>query len=133
MRLIWRYLKMAERCRDMEFILYRREGDALVEGVANFKYMGRKLDQTDYDWPVVRRNVKRAQRVWGMLGKLLRREGADPKVAEMFYRAVTHPVLLFGSETWLISAVMERTVEGNNTKFLRQITGKRSQRKSDRD
>ena len=68
-----------------------------------------------------------------MLGKFLRREGVEPKVAEMFYRAVTHPVLLFGSETWLISAVMERTVEGNNTKFLRQITGKRSQRKSDRD
>ena len=44
---------MAERCRDMEFILYRREGDMLVEGVANFKYLGIPLYQTDNDWPEV--------------------------------------------------------------------------------
>ena len=39
----------------------------------------------------------------GRLGELLRREGADPKVLEMFYRAVIHAILLFGDETCLLS------------------------------
>ena len=40
---------MSERCRDMEFILYGGEGGALVEVVANFKYMVHPLDKTDDD------------------------------------------------------------------------------------
>ena len=37
----------------MEFILYMRERGVLVDVVAKFKYLGRPLDQTDYDWPSV--------------------------------------------------------------------------------
>ena len=53
---------------------------------------------------------------------MLRREGEDPKVAEMFYMEVSHAVLLFISETW----VMERMAKGTHTGFLRQISGKRT-------
>ena len=49
----------------------------------------------------------------------------------MFYRAVTQAVLLFGSYTWVLSGATERTMEGTHTRFLRHITGKRAQRKSD--
>ena len=47
---------MAERCDEMEFSMYGKEGDKQVEGVANFKYLGRSLDQTDNDWLMVRKN-----------------------------------------------------------------------------
>ena len=94
-----------------------------MEGVANFKYLGQPLYQTDDDWRPVRRNIKRARRVWGILGKILRREGAEPKVVEMLYRAVTQAVLLFDSETWVLSSVTEITVEGTHNEFMRQITG----------
>ena len=57
----------------MELRFYRRVGGALVEGVENFKYLGRPLDQTDDDWPAVRHNVKRARMVMWRLGKMLRR------------------------------------------------------------
>ena len=50
MRIMQRGVDMAERCWDMESRLYGKEGGALVEGVANFKYLGRPLDQTDDDW-----------------------------------------------------------------------------------
>ena len=93
---------MSERCGDMEFSLYGIEGGALVEGVANFKYLVRPLEQTDYDWPEVISNIKRAQRVWGRLGKLIRREGADPKVEAILYRMSKQAVLLFFSETWVL-------------------------------
>ena len=70
-----------------------------MDGVANFKYLGRPLDQTVNDWPAVRLNFRWAHRVWGRLGKLLRREGEEPKVAAMFYREVTQAVLIFVLET----------------------------------
>ena len=41
----------------------------------------------------------------------------------MFYREVLQAVLLSGSEYWVLSSAMEKTVEGAHTGFLRQITG----------
>ena len=67
-----RGVEMVERCREMDFSLYEREGGALVEGVESFKYLGRLLDQTDYDWLEIIRNIKQAQKVWGSLRGLLR-------------------------------------------------------------
>ena len=102
-----------------------------MEGVVNFKFLGRHLDQTGSDWLAVRWNAKRMRRVWGRLENLLRREGEDPKVAKMFYRSVTQEVFLFVSETWILSAAMERSVEGTHTGFFRKIIGKWARRKSD--
>ena len=53
-------------------------------------------------------------------------------MAEMFYRAVAQAVIIFGLDAWVILAGMERKVEGTQTGFLRNITGKRSLRKADR-
>ena len=49
-----------------------------IERVETFKYLGRILDLLDDDWLEVLWNVKKARRVWNWLGKLLRREGAEP-------------------------------------------------------
>ena len=104
MRLSWRDGETLERCKDMEFILYGREGGAMMEGMAKFKYLGWPLDQADDDCLELRRNVKQERKVWGRLGKILRREGAYSKVAEMLYKEVLQVVLLFGSETRILSA-----------------------------
>ena len=121
--LIWRDVEMAERYGYMEFILYSIKGGVVVEGVTKFKYMGRPLDQMDDELMAVRQNVKQARRLWGRLGEMIRREGAEPIVVEILYREVTQVVLLFVSETWLILAAMEIILEGTHTSFLRQITG----------
>ena len=70
-KLQWRDVEMAARCGDMELSLYEEEGDNMVEGVAIFMYLGRTLDQTDGDWPAVRRNIMRASLVWGILVTLI--------------------------------------------------------------
>ena len=62
---------------------------------------------------------------------MLKSKGADPKVAVIFYRAVTQEVILFGLYTWFLLVEMERTVEGTHTGFLRHIMGERVQRKAD--
>ena len=109
---------MAERFDDMYSSLYGEEGYKLVEGVSNFKYLGRPLHQTDNDGPVVRRKSMRARLVWGRLVNIIIWEGADPKVSELFYREVIKEVLLFGAENWVLLAAMERKVEGTHTVFL---------------
>ena len=97
-----------------------------MEGVVTFKHLGLPLEQRYNDWPEVIRNINQARRVWGSLGKLLMREGAEPRVATMLYRAVKQELLLFDLETWVILAVMERMVEGTHTNFLRHITVKQA-------
>ena len=64
---------------------------------------------------------------------MLIREGADSKVAAMLYRWVVQAVLLFGLETWVLPAEMDRTVEGTYTGFMRKITGKKARRRADRE
>ena len=68
----------------------------LVEEVANCKYLGQPLNQMYDEWPAVCRNVKGEQMIWGILVKVPQREGADTKVAAMFYRVVLQVVLLLG-------------------------------------
>ena len=70
----------------------------------------------------------RASSFWGRLGTLLQREGADPRVTAMFYRAVVQAILLYGSETWVILAAMDNKLEEAHTGFLIKITGKLSRR-----
>ena len=116
-------MDISERCSEMEFSMYRGEGGEMVEVVANFKYLGRTLDQMDDDWPAVRQNIMHTRLVLGMLGTLIRQEGGELKVSEMFYRAVEQAVLIFGSDTWALLAEIEQKVEGTHTCFLRKITG----------
>ena len=86
---------MVHRYRDMEFRLYGRERDSLVEGVTNFKYMRRTLYQYDNNWPVICRNTRRVRKVLVFLEKVLWYEVADTHVLEKHYWVVVQAVLLF--------------------------------------
>jgi hypothetical protein len=73
---------------------------APLESVKVFKYLGRPLSSTDDEWPAIYRNLTRARKRWAQVSRVLVREGADPKTAAMFYKAVVQSVLLYGCETW---------------------------------
>ena len=64
-------MDMAARCGYMKFSLYGEEGDDMVEGLENFKYLGRILDQMDDDWIEVRQKTMRARLLWRRLGTML--------------------------------------------------------------
>ena len=52
--------------------------------VLSFKYMGRLISAADDDWPVVIRNLAKAQVVWWIMWRFLSREGARPQVSGFF-------------------------------------------------
>ena len=111
------------KCTQSTFIIAGEDGAECFEGVDYFKYLGSILQQADEDWLVIIQNILRARQVWGRLGKLLRREGADPIISEKFYCTVVQTVLLFGSETWVLTLAMMKKLEFVHMGFLWQVTG----------
>ena len=69
-------------------------------------------------------NIKKARQSWGRLARLIGRKGADSKVSRAFYIAVTQAVLLFGSETWVLTAKMEKALDIFQARVARKITGR---------
>jgi hypothetical protein len=113
-------LERARSASECEFTAY----GVPLEAVQEFKYLGRLLSRNDDDWPAVHRNLSKARKSWARISRILAREGATPRVSGMFYKAVVQSVLLFGSETWVLSQPMLRALEGFHRRVARRLAGK---------
>ena len=76
-------------------------------------------------------NIKKAQRSWGHLARVLGMEGSDPKVSQTFYTVVTHQVLLFRAETWVMTKNMESALDTFQGRVARTLTGRQPRRGRD--
>jgi Reverse transcriptase (RNA-dependent DNA polymerase) len=97
----------------------------VLEQVSVFKYLGRLLSSNDSDWPTVYYNLKKAQMRWRRVSRVLTREGADPRVCGMFYKAVVQSVLLYSCETWVITSQVLDVLKGFHHRMARRLSGKR--------
>jgi hypothetical protein len=61
---------------------------------------------------------------WGRLQRLLTKDCADTKSMSSIYKAAVQAVLLYGSETWVLTGAMEKTLQSFHRKCARYITGK---------
>ena len=86
-----------------------------------FKYLGCTLDRSDDDWNSVLRNISKARQVWGRLGKMIQREGAEPAVLAKFYCTLIQAVLLFGTDNWVLLAPMAQRLEGVYVGLTRKV------------
>jgi hypothetical protein len=89
-----------------------------------FLYLGRKLSSSDDDWLNVIKNLAKARQRWARISSVLTREGATPQVSAMFYKAANQTVLLFGSETWVLTPRMLSKLEGFHQQIARRLTGR---------
>jgi hypothetical protein len=92
--------------------------------VRDFIYLGRMLSSSDEDWPDVHKNLVKARRKWALISRVLRREGSDPRSTAMFCKAVVITVILFGSETWVVTPSMLKALESFHRQIGRRITGR---------
>jgi hypothetical protein len=97
---------------------------APTKSTNEFKYLGGVLERNDNDWPAVRHAIQRAQMVGGHLQRLLTKDHADTKTMSSLYKAVVQAVLLYGSETWVLTGAMEKTLQSFHWECARYITGK---------
>ena len=51
------------------------------------------------EWTAVICNMRKSQKQWMQMLRILRREGANTQVSGLFYKAVVQYLLLYGSET----------------------------------
>ena len=62
---------------------------------------------------------------------MLSREGKDPNLSREFYIAVTQEVLLFGSETWVLTSRVENDIDSVQYRVARKITGRQRRQRKD--
>jgi hypothetical protein len=94
-----------------------------VENVRDFIELDRILSLLDKDWPDVHNDLVKARRKLDLISRVLRHEGSDPCITAMFYKAVVMAVLLFGSETWVVTTSMLQPLESFYPQIARRITG----------
>ena len=67
-----------------------------LKTVTSFKYMERILTEVDNDWPTEAGNLKKAQKSWERLTRILGQDGDNPRVSGVFFKAVKQAVLILG-------------------------------------
>jgi hypothetical protein len=66
----------------------------------------------------------KAQQRWAYISRILSQEGATPRISAIFYKAVVQTVLLFGSESWVLTPSMLGKLEGFHQQIARRLTGR---------
>ncbi len=84
----------------------------VLERVEVFKYLGRLLAQDDDDIQAIRAQLQKARATWARVGQVLRNKNVSPHVAATFYKVVVQAILLYGSETWVLSQTALAHLEG---------------------
>jgi len=109
---------LQQTARHVRFIVDGNE----LESVHSFRYLGRMLCDDDNDWLAVSTNLKKARARWQMISRILSSEGANTRVMGLFYKAIVQSVLLFGSETWVLTKKMITALESFHHQCARTIT-----------
>jgi len=89
--------------------------------VGSFRCLGRQETRADSDWGALHANLRRARYKWYKLSKLLHREGANPRIFGMFYKAVVQTVLLCGCESWTMTDAMWTVLKGFHHRAVRRM------------
>ena len=96
-------------------------GNTALNYVGGFQYLRRVISHDDLDLPACVRNIQRARQKWGDLSKLLRQEGASSELSARLYIVVVSAVLLYGSETWVVTKCIEDLLTSLHNRCARTI------------
>ena len=95
-----------------------------LEMMTSFRYLGQVISAADNDWTSVVRNLSQARVVWKRMTIILSREGTEPRVSGLFFKAVVQVVFLFVSETWVVTPRMGSALGGFQGQVARRLTGR---------
>ena len=77
------------------------------------------------------RNLRRARYKWSRLTWVLSREGVDARTLGKVYLVVVQAVLLYRSETWVLTPRMQRMLGGFHHRVARRLTSYQPQKGRD--
>jgi hypothetical protein len=96
-------------------------GGKPIDRVDDYLYLGRILRWNDSDDAAVAARLSKARSTWGRMSPILRAANANPKVMARFYLAVVQAILLYGSESWVISTGTLRRLETFHARCARHM------------
>ena len=73
-------------------------------------------------WPVVYKNLNKSWRQWGVIVRVLAKTGVTVRSRGMMYNGVSQSVLLYGSESWVVTGEMLKLLQGFHRWAARLIT-----------
>jgi hypothetical protein len=76
-------------------------------------------------------NLRKARIKWGRISRILSKDGEDPKAMASFYKAIVQSVLLYGSESWVLTLAMEKQLQGFHRRCAQYITGQNIRQNKD--
>ena len=59
----------------------------------------------------IENNLQRARAVWGRISPVLKSDGVSPRCMGRFYLTIVQAVLLYSSESWVISRRLQRRLD----------------------
>jgi hypothetical protein len=98
-------------------------GDVL-ERVEVIKYLGHLMSQDDYDIQAIPAQMRKARATWTRNEQVLHSKNVLPFVAARFYQAIIQAILLYGSESWVISRTAMVRLERFHTRAAYRIAKK---------
>jgi hypothetical protein len=103
-----------------------------LEQVEVFKYLGHLLAQDDDNIQAIRAQLWKARATWACIRQVLRAENVPPRIAEKFYKAVVQAMLLYSSETWVLSMTALASLEGFHIRAAYQMAVRHKLRRGPR-
>ena len=96
-----------------------------LKEVKQFKYLGRVLENDDDDLTAVENQIAKARMTWGRIGKVIKKKSeGNVKVMATFYKVIVQSVLLYGSESWVLSEHAKRKLKSFHNRCARFVTGR---------
>jgi hypothetical protein len=95
-----------------------------IETLTSFQYLGRIITSMDSDWEAARFNLNKARNRWMTISRVLARASAFPRISALFYKATVQTVLLYGSETWVITDEILQLLTSFHHSIARRLTGR---------
>jgi hypothetical protein len=96
-----------------------------------FQVLGVLIAYDDADTQAMRLNLRKARGCWAWISRVLRAENATARMCRMFYKATVQAVLLYGSETWSLSPMSVKRLEGFHIHAAWRMSGMRPEKKPD--
>ena len=94
-----------------------------LERVKKFCYLERIFTENDDDSECIQANLKKTRKRWASVAKILKTEGANPKIMAKFYITIVQAVLLYGADSWTIRKRDYEALRSFHRRATRYMTG----------
>ena len=110
-----------QRCFEASRVSFQINAETLPPSEA-FPYLVWKITYNNRNWEAVYQNLRKARRRWVMIARVMAKTGATVRKWGMMYKAATQSVLLYGSESWVVTGDILKVLEGFLHRAARRIT-----------